>query len=76
MKRLIFCLKLFFVIWWMSGCVSTTMDNQNGIKSIYYKDMMDYLVVFEIEDPGLMEVPEFPDVKAKPPFITLPVVQD
>ena len=40
----------------------------DGINSIYYNDMMNYSVVYEIEDPDLMEIPEFPDVKAQLPF--------
>ena len=55
-------------MWWTSRCVSAPSVNQDGIKSITYKDMMNYVVIFEIEEPDLMEVPEFPDISAKPPF--------
>ena len=68
MRKLIFSLTLIFGVWWGSGCASTPALNQDGIKSNYYKDMMDYLVVFEIKEPDLMEVPEFPDLRAKPPY--------
>lgn len=74
MSQRLCLLIVILLIGLVSGCVSTPSVTHDGI-TIYYKDIMDYSVVFEIEDPNLMEFPGFPDLSRKPPFITLPNIR-